>query len=54
VLLALGLPPERAREAVRFSLGRDTTQAEIDRTAEVVAQVVARVRAAGRPAEVRA
>jgi cysteine desulfurase len=46
VLLALGLPPERAREAVRFSLGRETTEAEIDRTAEVTAEVVARVRAA--------
>jgi cysteine desulfurase len=49
VILALGLPPARAREAVRFSLGRDTTEAEIDRTVEVVAQVVARVRAAQQP-----
>jgi cysteine desulfurase len=47
VLLGLGLPAERAREAVRFSLGRETTPAEIDRSAEVVAAVVARVRAAG-------
>jgi cysteine desulfurase len=46
VLLALGLAPERAREAVRFSVGRDNTPAEIDRAAEVTAQVVARVRAA--------
>lgn len=50
VLLALGLPPERAREAVRFSLGRDTTAEEVDRAAAVTAQVVARVReAAGLP-----
>ena len=47
VLLALGLPPARAREAVRFSLGRDTTAEEIDRAAAVTAQVVARVRESG-------
>jgi cysteine desulfurase len=46
VILGLGLPPAQAREAVRFSLGRETTEAEVDRAAEVVAQVVARVRAA--------
>ena len=46
VLLALGLPPERAREAVRFSLGPDNTAEEIDRAAALTATVVARVRAA--------
>jgi cysteine desulfurase len=46
VLLALGLPPARAREAVRFSLGPDNTAEEIDRAAALVATVVARVRAA--------
>jgi cysteine desulfurase len=49
VLLALGLSPDRAREAVRFSLGRDTTAEEVDRAAAVTAQVVARVREAGVP-----
>jgi cysteine desulfurase len=46
VLLALGLPPARAREAVRFSLGPENTAAEVDRAAVATAEVVARVRAA--------
>ncbi len=46
VLLALGLTAAAARQAVRFSLGRDTTEEDIDRAAEVTAQVVGRVRAA--------
>jgi cysteine desulfurase len=54
VLLALGLPPDRAREGVRFSLGRETTAEEIDRTASTVATVVARVRAAAEPLPVNA
>jgi cysteine desulfurase len=41
VLAALGLPPERARGAVRFGLGRSNSEAEID---AVAAQVVAAVR----------
>jgi len=47
VLLGLGLPPERAAEALRFSLGRDTTDDEIDRVAALVPEVVARVRTRG-------
>lgn len=46
VMLALGLSPARAREALRFSLGRSTTAAEVDRAAAVTGQVVSRVRAA--------
>ena len=46
VLLALGLPPERAREAVRFSIGPGNTTEQIDRAAALAAAVVARVRAA--------
>ena len=46
VLLALGLAPREAGEALRFSLGRDTTEAEIDRVAALVPEIVARVRAA--------
>jgi tRNA-specific 2-thiouridylase len=47
VLLALGLPPRAAGEALRFSLGRATTEAEIDRVAALLPEIVARVRAAG-------
>jgi cysteine desulfurase len=46
VLLALGLPADQAREAVRFSLGPKNTEPEVDRTAALVELVVARVRAA--------
>jgi cysteine desulfurase len=46
VLLAIGVPVARARQAIRFSLGRTTTAAECDVVAESVSRVVARVRAA--------
>lgn len=41
VLLAIGRAPEVARNAVRFSLGRGTTEAEIDYVAATVRQVLA-------------
>lgn len=44
VLLAIGLSPDRAREAVRFSLGRTTTAAEIDAVLEQLPAIVARAR----------
>jgi cysteine desulfurase len=46
VLLALGLAPDEAREAVRFSLGPGNDEQQIDRAAALVEAVVARVRAA--------
>ncbi len=46
VLLALGLPAALAREALRFSLGRDTTEEDVDEAAALVARVVVRVRGA--------
>lgn len=49
VLLAMGLTVKEAREAVRFSLGRETTRAEVDEAAALVARVVERVRAAADP-----
>jgi cysteine desulfurase len=44
VLLALGYQPEHAREAVRFSLGRPTTRAEIDRVLAALPDIVERAR----------
>lgn len=41
VLTAMGVPPESARSAVRFSLGWDTTPDEIERALEVVPTAVA-------------
>ncbi|MEP6603704.1 MAG: cysteine desulfurase family protein [Spartobacteria bacterium] len=43
VLLAMGLPMERARSAVRFSLGKQTTADEIKATGEAIAQIVGRL-----------
>jgi len=47
VLLAMGLPPELAGAAVRFSLGSGTTAEEIDRAGEIIGRVINRVRSAG-------
>ncbi len=44
VLLAMGIGPQRARASLRISLTRFTTSAEIDRTCEVLAATVARLR----------
>ena len=44
VLLALGLPPALAHTAVRLTLGRDTTPAEVDRVLDLLPAAVARVR----------
>lgn len=40
VLLAMGATPAEARGSVRFSLGRDSTAAEIDETLAVVRRVI--------------
>jgi cysteine desulfurase len=44
VLQAMGLGPEWLHGAVRFSLGRGTTGAEVERVLEVVPRLVARLR----------
>jgi cysteine desulfurase len=46
VLVALGLPPQRAASAVRLTLGRYTTAAEISYALGALRDVVDRLRAA--------
>lgn len=45
VLLAIGLTPDQARSSIRFSLGRTTTEAEINYAIETCQRVVERIRA---------
>ena len=45
VISALGLSPERARALVRFSLGRDNTEAEVNHVAELLPLVISRAQA---------
>jgi len=44
VLIAMNLPPDRARASVRFSLGKQNTQDEIDFAIGLVPETVARLR----------
>jgi cysteine desulfurase len=44
VLLAMGLPADRARASVRFSLGKQNTEEEADVTLALVPETVARLR----------
>jgi cysteine desulfurase len=45
VLTAMGLTPEQARSSLRFSLGRPTTEHEIDEAIRIIPPVVERLRA---------
>jgi cysteine desulfurase len=47
VLLAMGLPEDDARGALRFSFGHTSTDADVDRVLDVLPEVVARARVAG-------
>jgi cysteine desulfurase len=44
VLRAMGLPPERVQSSLRLSLGRSTTEAEVEHAADVITAVVERLR----------
>jgi cysteine desulfurase len=44
VLSAMGLPPEQAFGSLRFTLGRETAEEDIDRVLEILPQIVARLR----------
>jgi cysteine desulfurase len=50
VLLAMGLEPELAHGSLRMTIGRETTEADVDRTLEVVDAAIGRLRAM-RPVE---
>jgi cysteine desulfurase len=49
VLRAMGLPPERVQSSLRFSLGRTTTEADIEHAADVITSVVGRMRSPALP-----
>jgi cysteine desulfurase len=48
VLLALGCDEAAAKSAIRFSVGKDTTEQDLDRVLEVLPRIVNRVRTAAR------
>jgi cysteine desulfurase len=43
VLLAMGLPVERASSAIRFSLGKHTTAQEVEKAAQAIGEIVERL-----------
>jgi cysteine desulfurase len=43
VLLAMGLPIERAKSAVRFSLGKQTSEAEVKQAGKAIGEIVDRL-----------
>ncbi len=47
VLRAMGLPAERVQSSIRLSLGRFTTEAEVERAATAISEALARQRSMG-------
>lgn len=54
VLRAMGLPTHRAQNSIRFSLGHDNTEAEIDHVLAILPGIVEKLRALTRRAPARA
>jgi cysteine desulfurase len=54
VLLAMGIDPELAHGSLRLTIGRATTEADVDRTIEVVGACIGRLRGLRAPAAVPA
>jgi cysteine desulfurase len=50
VLLAMGVPPARARCAIRLSVGLGVDDAKVDHVLTLLPDLVARIRAAAGPA----
>ena len=44
VLLSMGLPPDRARASLRFSLGRSNTEEQVDALIDAVSESIAQLR----------
>lgn len=44
VLSAMGVPPEKAHGSIRFSLSRETTEAEIDEVLKVLPKIISNLR----------
>jgi cysteine desulfurase len=44
VLTAMGLPPDRARASIRFSLGKQNTEEEVEFALSIVPETVTRLR----------
>jgi cysteine desulfurase len=44
VLSAMGIPPEKAHGSIRFSLSKETTEAEIDKVLEVLPKIITKLR----------
>jgi cysteine desulfurase len=44
VLSAMGIPPEKAHGSIRFSLSKETTDAEIDKVLEVLPKIITKLR----------
>jgi cysteine desulfurase len=40
----MGIPPEKAHGSIRFSLSKETTEAEIDKVLEVLPKIITKLR----------